>query len=137
MLFEGTAPESIRKLLDDNPVSIDGEFELNGVRYPIVRSQPVPHDFRWDDPPSLVELYTVRLIDLGHGNTILFLIVGPLGLRGDLAQWEDREPTTRMISAYGLRAPEVILEADFDSKVDIWSLGCMVSFYRARYQQCC
>jgi serine/threonine-protein kinase SRPK3 len=39
----------------------------------------------------------------------------------------DREPTTPMISAYGLRAPEVILGAKFDAKVDIWSLGCMVS----------
>ena len=43
-----------------------------------------------------------------------------------LAQWMDRKPTTRMISPYALHAPEVILEANFDCKVDIWSLGCMV-----------
>jgi serine/threonine protein kinase len=43
------------------------------------------------------------------------------------AQWENREPTTRNIGAIGLRAPEVILGANFDTKVDIWALGCMVS----------
>jgi len=32
-----------------------------------------------------------------------------------------------MISAYALRPPEVLLEADFDTKVDIWAVGCMVS----------
>lgn len=42
-----------------------------------------------------------------------------------VAQWADREPTTRIISPYALRAPEVILGADFDTKVDIWSLGCL------------
>ena len=29
---------------------------------------------------------------------------------------------------YTLRAPEVILSADYDVKVDIWALGCMVRF---------
>jgi len=29
---------------------------------------------------------------------------------------------------YTLRAPEVILGADYDVKVDIWALGCMVRF---------
>ena len=50
-----------------------------------------------------------------------------LDLLGVLAQWTDREPTTRTISEPDLRAPEVILGANFDAKVDIWSLGCMVS----------
>jgi serine/threonine protein kinase len=43
------------------------------------------------------------------------------------AQWENREPTTRNIGAISLRAPEVILGANFNTKVDIWALGCMVS----------
>ncbi|KAF8902208.1 kinase-like protein [Gymnopilus junonius] len=104
---EGIDPESIQEFLNDNPLSIDGEFELHGVRYPIIRSQPIPHPFSWDDPPSEVELYSVSLTDFGH------------------AQRVDKEPTTQTIGAYALRPPEVILEANFDTKVDIWSLGCM------------
>ena len=38
-----------------------------------------------------------------------------------------------MISAYALRPPEIILEADFDAKVDIWALGCMVSLSVLRH----
>jgi serine/threonine-protein kinase SRPK3 len=67
LFLDGTAPDSIRELLNDSPLSIDGEFELNGVNYPIIHSQPVPHQWSWDDPAMLVELYTVRLIDFGHG----------------------------------------------------------------------
>jgi len=104
---EGTGTGTIQKLLDESPVQIDGEFELDGVRYPLVRSQPIPHPFKWNDPGIIVEQYPVRLTDLGH------------------AQWADKEPTTRLISPYSLRAPEVILGADFGTKADIWSLGCM------------
>ncbi len=74
MLFNGgTAPESIRDLLHDSPVATDGEFELLGVHYPIIRSQPVPHPFSWNDPPTLVELYSVQLADLGHGIHLLLV----------------------------------------------------------------
>ncbi|OJA14155.1 hypothetical protein AZE42_09594 [Rhizopogon vesiculosus] len=86
---------------------MDGEFELNGARYPIMRSQPIPHPFKWNDPGITVELYSVCLTDFGS------------------AQWVDREPATRTIGAYALRAPEVILGADYGVKVDIWALGCM------------
>ena len=128
MLFcDGTAPASIRKLLDSIPLVVDGEFELYGTRFPIIRSQPIPHPFKWNDPPIRVELYYVRLDDFGHGIHSMFTLQSILNLLGILAQWTDREPTTRTISACGLRAPEVILGADFDAKVDVWSLGCMVS----------
>jgi serine/threonine protein kinase len=43
-----------------------------------------------------------------------------------VAQWADREPTTRIISPHAFHAPEVVLGADFDTKVDIWSLGCLI-----------
>ena len=34
-----------------------------------------------------------------------------------------------MIQPYALRAPEVILEAGFDTSADIWNLGCIVRNY--------
>lgn len=123
---EGTTTESIRELLHDSPAVVDGEFELHGVRYPIIRSQPVPHSYSWNDPPTVVKQYSVQLTDLGHGIYNSCFTVD-LGLHGVSAQWAGKEPTTRMISAYGLRAPEVILGANFDTKVDIWALGCIVS----------
>ena len=74
LFLDGTAPDSIRKLLNDSPLSVDGEFELNSVNYPIIRSQPLPHQWSCDDPAMLVELYTVRLIDFGHGIHPLFVL---------------------------------------------------------------
>lgn len=53
---------------------IDGEFELHGVRYPIVLSQPIPHPFKWDDSGMVVELYTIYLTDFGHGMHFFFVV---------------------------------------------------------------
>ena len=44
------------------------------------------------------------------------------------AQWVYGERPTRTISAPALRAPEVILGADYGTQVDIWAIGCMVCF---------
>jgi len=49
------------------------------------------------------------------------------------AQWAHSEPPTRTIGAYALRAPEVILGADYGTKVDIWAIGCMVRLQCYRF----
>ncbi|KAH6909270.1 CMGC/SRPK protein kinase [Coprinopsis sp. MPI-PUGE-AT-0042] len=45
------------------------------------------------------------------------------------AQWIGR-PSARTVQPIRLRAPEVILGRDWNEKIDIWSLGCLVSFAR-------
>lgn len=34
-----------------------------------------------------------------------------------------------MIQPESLRSPEVIIGAEWDTKADIWNLGCLVSFF--------
>lgn len=70
MLFsKGTDTETITTLLVQNPQIVDAEFEFDSekVLYPIMRSQPIPHPFRWDDPDTIVETYTICLTDFGSG----------------------------------------------------------------------
>src|ERR1700691_3757364 len=73
LFSEGTDPKTLETLLDQDPQVVDGEFELKGVNYPIMRSQPIPHPFRWNDPGILVETYPVCLMDFSNGKLSLFL----------------------------------------------------------------
>ncbi|KDR77477.1 hypothetical protein GALMADRAFT_65792 [Galerina marginata CBS 339.88] len=72
---------------------------------------------------SLVSLHAAQIIHTGRWvnqfRPVSFFNILPR------SQWADKEPTTRSIGATGLRAPEVILGANFDNKVDIWAVGCM------------
>ena len=67
LFLDGTDPESIQEHLDRSTQVIEGDFELKGARYPIMRSQPIPSTFHWDDPGITVELYSFCLIDFGSG----------------------------------------------------------------------
>jgi len=127
MFTEGTGWRSIQRLLRNSPQRIDGEFELKGRYYQVMRSQPLPNSFLWDDPPIIVELYGLRLAGLSNGKHSLFVQYRSLAHRCDLeAQWVGEKPSMRNTSEYALRAPEVILGADYGVKVDIWAIGCMV-----------
>jgi len=72
MFDEGTDWLSIEELLDKSPQKIDGEFELKGACYQIMRSQPIPNFFRWNDHRITVESYTLCLAGLSSGKHPLF-----------------------------------------------------------------
>jgi serine/threonine-protein kinase SRPK3 len=67
LFIEGTATQTLKQLLDQNPQIVDNEFELKGTHYPIMRSQPVPHPFRWNDSGIITETYSVCLTDFSNG----------------------------------------------------------------------
>ncbi|KAG1841293.1 hypothetical protein DFJ58DRAFT_732469 [Suillus subalutaceus] len=68
------------------------------------------------------------LFDEGNATqTIQELLVRSLQIVD--TQWTNRKPPTRTISAYALRAPEVILGANYHTKDDICAPGRMVSYH--------
>jgi serine/threonine-protein kinase SRPK3 len=118
------------QLRADGPPVIDGEFEFSGKQYPIMRSQPLPHKFPWNASRHLTELLTVYLTDFGDG--VFYFSQSSTTVFGNppcsiSALKVDTVPPTSEISPYALRAPEVILGAKFDTKIDVWALGCIVS----------
>jgi serine/threonine-protein kinase SRPK3 len=86
---------------------IEGEIEMDGTTYPIMKIQPLPHTFKWDDKDSEVASRMFCLNDVGTS------------VRAD------RENDYQLGTPYALRAPEVILRAGYDSKIDIWAIGCL------------
>jgi len=54
------------RLRMDGPPTIDGEFEVSGKRYPIMRSQPFTHEFSWNASRQMTELLSVYLTDFWH-----------------------------------------------------------------------
>ncbi|GBE83460.1 hypothetical protein SCP_0505090 [Sparassis crispa] len=97
----------IETFLTSEPVAVEGEFELDGEKYPLCRPQPIPHQFSWNSSPHHAEIITITLIGLGQ------------------AQWAGKQPTVDQFSAPSLRAPEIILQSSFGPKLDIWSIGCI------------
>lgn len=102
----GADTEKVEKYLAEPP-AIEGEFEVNGERHPLLRAQPIPTDFSPEMNAFDAELMRCVLADLGQG------------------QWAGKQPTTDEFSAYPLRAPEVILRSDFGPMLDIWAVGCI------------
>ncbi|KAI0632112.1 kinase-like protein [Trametes polyzona] len=99
--------KDVEEDLKANPPLADGEVEIEGTKYPVFRSQPLPSSFTWDVSPFRAETMLFTIVDLGQ------------------AQRAGEQPTVDEFSAYSLRAPELILHSDFGPKIDIWALGCL------------
>jgi len=76
--FDGTDSHSIKRLCDESPQIIDGEFESKGAHYQIMRSQPIPNPCRWNDRIT-VDLYTFCLSGLCGGKYYLFCSIAITG----------------------------------------------------------
>lgn len=49
------------------------EVTVNGLKYPIVLSEPLSHGHKWDDSHDAVAGYSIRLSNFGHGAPSLIL----------------------------------------------------------------
>ena len=88
---------------------------------------PLPTPLEALDDPGL----RIKLIDFGHGMSDIrscdrsdYMYV----LNRSYVAQKTTEHLTNQIQAPSLRAPEVILGYEWSTGVDIWSLGCIVSF---------
>lgn len=68
MLFKAVPSDKyVEEQLAAEPLAIQGEVEVDGERYPILGSQPIRHNYRWDMSPSESELVGYVVTDLGQG----------------------------------------------------------------------
>lgn len=105
----------------------EGEIELQGVTYPLMKAQPLPHTSQWDDGYMKAEMRMFCLNDMGNGESMtIILIIGRLTLNCAVVR-AGKEKDYNLGTPYALRAPEVILWAGYDFKIDIWAVGCMVN----------
>jgi hypothetical protein len=54
--------------------TIEGEIELHGVTYPLMKAQPLPHRFHWDDKRLVAETRTFCLNDVGNGKSLTIML---------------------------------------------------------------
>ncbi|TFK22761.1 CMGC/SRPK protein kinase [Coprinopsis marcescibilis] len=102
------SPEDTRDLvntaLKTRPVERYSPRKILGETVEALRSQPLPlPNFSKSNPHT----WRFKITDFGS------------------AQWVGRRSTNR-VQPIGLRAPEVILGRNWNEKIDIWSLGCLV-----------
>ena len=71
----------------------------------------------------MAELYNVVLADLGTGDLFVHSFCVPSLTE---SKWAGREIDYQISTPYALRAPEVILHAGYDTKIDIWAVGGLV-----------
>lgn len=117
-------------------------MKIDGVEHTVILiPQPLECAWDWTDNLVAVESYRTVLSDLGSGTFSppaavprLVLSSAPLSP----AKWvsEAREGDYRVGTPAALRAPEIILRAGYDTKIDVWAIGCMVRppFHAHRYR---
>lgn len=64
-----------------------------------------------------------KITDVGHGASITFTKNKLLITSLPLANW-----IAYLVQPRALRAPEVILDTEWDEKIDMWNIGCLVRF---------
>lgn len=57
----------MQQYLDANPAEVEGQIQLEGESYPIIKSQPIPNGYAWDTSAFEAEKMIIYLVDLGHG----------------------------------------------------------------------
>lgn len=115
---------TLAEYLEDHPIEYDGEYELDGKRYLIPRSQPIPPAFSWDASPLQAESMTICLVDFGQGMCFGYIVYSYSHILP--AQIAGEEVTADDFSAVALRAPEIIIQSDFSPAMDVWAIGCLV-----------
>ncbi|KDR85808.1 hypothetical protein GALMADRAFT_234899 [Galerina marginata CBS 339.88] len=108
LFFVGQRVEDLDPTLAKLPQSVvQDNITVGAVEYPIVRSQPIPHGYKWNEKQESIADCGIYLSNVGHAQSIR------------------NNPTWEKTSANpALRPPEVILGTDFNIKTDIWMLGC-------------
>ena len=114
-------------LKEPNEPVIEHQVEIAGNTYTALDSpQPIRNQWRWDDDQDVAKLYCVVLADLGNGGFASDHQCPHHLLESLLAKWAGRETDYKISTPIALRAPEVILQSGYDTKIDIWAVGCMV-----------
>ncbi|EIM86297.1 kinase-like protein [Stereum hirsutum FP-91666 SS1] len=103
---------AIEKYFSENPLKIYGEVELPhdgaGERYPVWATQALPRDIPRDTTPMQAELFGAYLVDYGQ------------------CRFVGSPPAGDIVTHYTLRAPELMLDVSYGTKVDVWAVGCLV-----------
>jgi len=106
--FVGQTTKDLEPVLSKLPQSvIERKVTIDGIEYPIVLSQPIPHGYVWNDDSKTFADCSFYLNNVAHSQT-----------KRSNPTWE------KLHADPSLRPPEVILGTSFDNKIDIWMLGC-------------
>lgn len=120
------AGDDIRKVLAKSPSErAEKVLGSDGVTYPVVKSQPLPHGYTWDATAEDIGYTKIYLSNYAHGKDSAR--VRDYFLKGDIL-------ARHVGSAHTLHPPKNFLPPEalqggrMTVESDIWTLGCTVSF---------